>query len=266
MVTRRGIALLPVLWMVVTVGTLVLMNSVAATDATRAARNRVLLRHADWARNGCIAHLRAAARGRSDDVEGPQEMLTTLAAKAVDAADERFRCTIAVRDNGAVLNVNTADSATLDCALGRRAAQAIIAARPLPVANALPFLLRQPEGDLPSWVGVDGANVFNINTAPLAWLHCAPGVRDDVLQTVARLRREGIWLSSLSELSPLLPPLAASRLFGELAVSTTRLATASPSYDVIVTGRAGNPAINSEQVLHLTVRGDVIDFLGADLP
>ena len=109
--TRRGFALVAVLWVIVTLGALSGVSLVAARVGSKTSVNRVLLTRATWAREACVDILRA--RFAADTM-----------VRQVDTVDlgRGTWCAAELRDAGAKLNLNSLD---------RSALMALLAGRPI---------------------------------------------------------------------------------------------------------------------------------------
>lgn len=114
--TRRGIALIAVLWVVVALGVLSGVSLVAARVGSRTSVNRVFLSRAMWAREACVDILRA-------------RFVADTMVRQVDTVDlgRGTWCAAELRDAGAKLNLNS---------LGRSALMALLAGRPLDPGEA----------------------------------------------------------------------------------------------------------------------------------
>lgn len=99
--TRRGFALLAVLWTVAGLGAVVAFTLADLRVGERATQNRLLLTRARWAAEACLAI--AAQRHAA----GQQMRPDTI------ALGRSTRCSVSVADPLAGLNVNLTDSATL---------------------------------------------------------------------------------------------------------------------------------------------------------
>ena len=259
---RRGYALLPVLWVMVLMGSVALLDAHEADISIRATRNRLLAHEAWWARRACESAVLSRISGQVQQRErgGPQGLSLSW------QLGSGRGCETAVRDNGTVLNVNTADSALLSCVFGLAGADRILRSRPLPSADAIPLLTGPVGPSLVGVVGIRGPNRFNINEAPLTFLGCLPEVEPSVLAAIGRYRQGRHRIENLAELSEALDPAARRRFLETLAVGQTRLLTDAPSWDVVVRGRAGVPPLVSELVLEVVERGREVELLAVQLP
>lgn len=215
--SRRGAALLLVLWLLVLLSGLVTVSLGGARTGSAAGRNRITLLRAAWAREACLEILlgRAASRRVEWTPEG-------LALDSVDLGDGVW-CRAGVSDPAERLNLNLATREML-IALVRDTtlADSVIARRPWPAVEALRGLPQLRDRPLPTWAAlttVRGTGKINLNRAPPAVLGALPGVGDDGARAVVASRAVRR-LHSLEEAVRSLPPsiqVLASGRFQALA-------------------------------------------------
>ncbi len=263
--TRRGLALTPVLWIVVLAGSLVLAQATRSSDALVRSRNRVLLTAAQWARNACLGILRSRlAAVRLDSAEHAVRA-RTLPNRVLNVArtdlGSGISCEAHFVDLGAVVNVNQADSALLSCVLGDEGLQAALARRPFPNEEALDIVLAPfVDSARRVWLSVRGPNRFNLNTAPLALLECLDEVGPIGAMTIALARRDHREFGSVTELIDQLP-IALQRDVVRLSRTQERLTVLPPMGVVAIEGSAGWPAITATLRLFVRLRGTEVDLL-----
>jgi len=188
--TRRGFALLAVLWIITALTALTGAGLLVARLGSETTRNRVLLARAEWAREACGEIL--AARFAGDP--------TIRAVEPVDLGRGTW-CRASLQDPAADLNLNTAD---------REALVQLFKAVGVPRALAESIMIMRTRGtlyDLRQVPGVDstvavrlmpfatvrGTGVINVNAA-----------RPEVLRTLPGMTEEGVFiLRSRRDLRPL---------------------------------------------------------------
>jgi general secretion pathway protein K len=111
-VTRRGFALLAVLWVLTGLVLLGAAASHSASEALGAARNRVDAMRAEWVVEGCLAEARAAIDGSLAHGAQPDSVWRELAG-LLSARTTMSACRLELVPAGAALDVNVADRTTL---------------------------------------------------------------------------------------------------------------------------------------------------------
>lgn len=201
--TRRGSALLLVLWLLVLLSGLVSVSLGGARTGSAAGRNRLILLRAAWAREACLEIL--LGRAASHRIDWTPE---ALALDSVDLGDGAW-CQARVSDPAERVNLNLATRQMLIALVQDSAlADTIIALRPWPAVEAVGQLARFRHGSLPSWSAlttVRGTGKVNLNRAPGAVLGTLPGMGDEGARAIVatRVLRK---LRSLEEAVRWLPP------------------------------------------------------------
>ncbi|MBK8059777.1 MAG: hypothetical protein IPK33_18500 [Gemmatimonadetes bacterium] len=269
---RSGFSIVPVLWVVVVLGATVLLRAQTTGLEARAARNRQLLLAAEWAREGClnVLHARLEAIRRDSTLQHTDR--ATLVVRSLTMPRMRVRgtasCDIAVRDLGAYLNVNTADSATLACVAGSDAiAAAILKWRPIPSDDALHALISsvgEAEADTPG-LSVRADERVNLNSAPVRLMECMPKLGKAVAMVVAATRRAGRKIDSPADIALLLPSPAREDFVHRLAMTGIGAEVVPPTLALVASGYAGSPPVHARLILTVRVRGTAVDVLSTEL-
>ena len=116
--SRRGFALLTVLWLLSTIGVVALAATALGRDEFNAASNRIALERATWIAEGCAAELRAVIADSlrsTEKVPDAQDRLWTRLRSTIETA--RFSdstCVVEAEAAGDRLDVNTATPEQLD--------------------------------------------------------------------------------------------------------------------------------------------------------
>ena len=251
---QRGFVLIAVLWVLVGLGSLGLMLSLAGRDTVTAARNRLSLARAYWLAEGCIQIVRAVVSdalldGARGDVAW--RSLDDLVARSPILSDAG--CNLEVRASGATLDVNSvgaeqlrrlllalhvlpmAADSLVDALLDWRdtddsprplgaerewyIAQHRLAPRNAPIADVRE-LARVRGYDvlsgLDSVLGTDSGRV-DVGRAPPAVLASLPGFAAETADRIEELRLRGALPSELSSLAGLLSPSARDSLAAHYA-------------------------------------------------
>jgi type II secretory pathway component PulK len=213
---RRGYALLAVLWILVGVGSLVAITSVAARDAITSSHNRIALETARWTAAACQASIRDAigqAIAESSEEWGRvAEIVQTVPLGA------GLTCRTDARAVGARIDINTSDRASLRQAfrlLGMQegaadsATAAVIARRRIAVFDDVRELLEVEE--LRDLSQVD--SVFDVEPGPVALSHAPPmvlallpGFTERTVREVIDARERGAPIEGFGVLGTLLSP------------------------------------------------------------
>lgn len=283
MTSRRGFALLAVLWVVVALVTLGVALSTVARQSLGAARNRIDLTEAEWAARGCMEHVRARIGqylvAPQVDAKGLSgwSALDRLSSASVLKQDA---CSVTVRAAGSRLDLNAADAGMLGALLlnigvpsPRR--DSMVAAledwrdaddvardrgaerewyernhRVLPRNGPLADMreLRRVRGfatiDLDSVLGVEPGRI-DLNHAPLAVLSSLPGFADEAVSRIAEMRAVHIPVTDLSTFGGQLSPNARQELLANFA-ELTRVTSPEPdAWIITVSASGGTPAVTA---------------------
>ena len=200
--SRRGFALLSVLWVLTALTALVGTGMVVARLGADTTRNRVLLARAEWAREACGEIL--AARFAADP--------TIRSLAPIDLGRGTW-CAASLLDPAAQLNMNSADRdalAQLFTAVGvdRALADSVIQRRR---QGAIYHLQEIPAIDsgaiarLVPFVTTRGTGVVNINAAPPEILRLLPGMTEESV-VIIMTRRSTRPVLNADELAGALSP------------------------------------------------------------
>jgi general secretion pathway protein K len=261
--SRRGFALLAVLWVLTALGVLGGVALAVARAGSQTTRNRTLLARADWAREACVEILLARY------AQNP-------AVRAVDSVDlgRGTWCRATLEDPAAKLNLNLADRAALRTvlsAVSRRASTDSLVdalldwrdpdsiARPYgletaanrngPLADVaeLAYVLGFDSSlvdQLARFLTTRGTGVNNLNAAPPEVLATLPGMSEEAILVVLDRRISGRPVQSADELAALLSKSARSVLLAEYP-EFVRAATFAPAQLVarVEGGVRGTPIV-----------------------
>ncbi len=230
--TRRGFALVAVLWLLAAVGGLVATALVSLRMGLGASANRIRLERAAWAREACLDILQARFHAL-----GPLPRLDT-----VDLGRAAW-CTVTATDPGSRLNLNRADAATLRLVLGNDSlVEALLDWRdpddvPRPLGAEADWYRREHRvrprngplasvaelrrirgfdgeraGQAAAVLGVEGDGLVDLLTAPPAVLAVLPGFPGEIAERVLRQRAAGQPVASLDELAARVSPTSRAVL------------------------------------------------------
>lgn len=265
---RRGLALIPVLWIVVLAGSLVMTQATRSANALVRSHNRVLLTAAQWARQACLGIVRSRLAAVRLDSAEHEVRARTLPNRVLHVArtdlGSGVSCEAHFVDLGAVVNVNEADSALLSCVLGDEGLRAVLARRPFPNEDAITIVLANSvDSARRVWLSARGPNRFNLNTAPLELLQCLDEIGPIGAMTIALARRDHREFGSVTELIDQLP-IALRRDMVRLSRTQERLTVLPPLGVVVIEGAAGWPAITATLRLFVRLRGTDVDLLSVE--
>ncbi len=209
--TRRGFALLAVLWTLVAVAAVSGVAIAAARIGSLVTRNRVLLTRAAWAREACAEILLARyAQGQNRGLD------------PVDLGRGAW-CDAALEDPASKLNVNLADSAALETVLRLvvrdgnldSLTDALLTRRRRGAFADIGELAEVPGfvAQLSRFLTTRGKGVINVNTAPPEVLSTLPGMTAEAVALMVA-RRSATPLMSVDVLGSWLSPRAHTTLLG----------------------------------------------------
>ena len=214
---RDGFALLATLWLLAMVGAATTIGLTAARLSVKAARNRVLLAKAEWARDGCFEILKAryeswAAQADAVDQTGlnrdPGRLFT------VDSTDlgDSIWCNVQSTDGGSVVPRYYADSA----------------------------------GICPRMVPAPGFQWrLNLNTAPASLLGCLPGLDRAAVGALVENRRRGPAFRTMEEVLAALSIDSRTKVLASYGALGRMAALQPPLLLINANGWAGRPALSS---------------------
>lgn len=220
--TRRGYALLTVLWLCVGIVGLASAISVTTRDALATSRNRIATSEATWSARACLAFALAAIENAFDSQRSPRvptaqvwhRVGETLAAASLP---QDLHCRLSAAALGSRLDLNTADSATLTRFLQQRG---LSDPRADSIMNTL--LLRRPFSSLEEVRTIRGLSTIAsldtfvaIGTGPVALNHARrevlaalPGFASEAVDRVSEARAQGRPIQDFIEISRALSPPA----------------------------------------------------------
>jgi type II secretory pathway component PulK len=255
---RKGFALLPSLWLLVVIATLVGTALQEAHLSVTGTRNRLSLTRAEWAREACVSILKGRYhRYRADTLRLRDDRLSArlLEAMSLDSIPlgERLWCRTRAVDAAASLNVNLANRRMLLCVLGDSLAVEEVLAGPRgPGGAALARLLqtrREAVIKATPYLNSYGTGQVNVNTAPLAVLRCIPGLGEVGARQVESVRRRTGGFASLAAMVAALSPDVELSVTGAFDVFSSIATTVPPQLIIRVSGGAGVPALEAELTL-----------------
>ena len=273
--SRRGFALLAVLWTLTAVTAFAAAVLAVARLGSATTRNRILLARAEWAREACVEILQARY-AQDPSVRG------------LDSLDlgRRTWCGATVEDPSTKLNINVADRAALVTVLQavlRRsvAVDSLVDAlldwrdpdrvpRPLGAESAAnrngPFAdvweLRYVGGftdarvaALAPFLTTRGTGAINVNAAPREVLGTLPGMTDETVQRLV-IQRGSTPLPSADALARLLSPAARALLLASYPEFVRAAVFAAPQLVVYVAGGVrGTPIVARVTLTTVPVSG-----------
>lgn len=298
--TRRGFALLVVLWVMVGIGVLALAAALTGRQAIGTASNRVALTTAHWRSEGCVERMRAAAHQALTSVH-PDAVIAVWDSLDRVLATSPFltgtSCTITPRAVGAGLNINTADpselhrffaalnigpsradsltDALLDWRDGDTVSRALGAERqwyraqhrltPRDSAFADPreiLLVRGFEqfSDTIALLTTEDGRLPLAHT-PLPVLAALPGFTPEALARVAELRARHERLPELIALSGTLPKNARETLIANYPELARRTTPEPEGWIVSVEVTSGTPAVIATTEVYLARAGTRVAVL-----
>lgn len=216
--TRRGFALLTVLWLITALSAVVGLALATTRLGQRTTLNRIALTRGHWAAEGCLAIAQA------------RWVQHRLADTATVALGRGTHCHWRIEDPTARVNVNTADRELLERVTPN--ADSIVArrrVRPLADLDEIPDLDR-------ALVTLDGPGTINLSAAPKEVLLVLPGMSPESVERLLARRAVGRPIRSLDELAGLVSPGARAVLLASYA-ELARLATfAAPQLKLTADG------------------------------
>ena len=267
--TRKGFALLAVLWTLTAVTVLTGAAISVARLGSATTRNRVLLARAGWAREACVEILLASWASPPG---------TTTSLDSVDLGRGTW-CSATLEDPSTKLNLNLADRPALVTVL-QAVVQRSVAVDSL--ADAFldwrdPDAVPRPLGDessgnrngpfadveelryvrgftdslvarLTPFITTRGTGVINVNAAPQAVLAALPGMTEETVRIVMMHRSTGP-LPDADVLAGLLSPSARARLLASYPEFVRAVVFAPPQLVGFVTGGVRGTPITARVTL-----------------
>jgi len=225
--TRRGFALLAVLWTLAAVSAAVGGAMALLKDGERATRNRVLLARGRWAAEACLEI--AAARW------GGERWSDTA---TIDLG-RGTRCAWRATDPTSRLNINTAEREVLERLLASAALVDSIVARRRDAQFLSPEQLRDiaavPDALL-ALLTTRGPGTVNVKLAAPEVLAALPGLGPEAVALIMRRRAGGRPIASLDELAAQLSPAGRAALLGEWPAASRVVSFGAPQLVIEATG------------------------------
>jgi type II secretory pathway component PulK len=188
--SRRGFALLAVLWVTVALAALAAGTVAAAREGQDGTTRRITLVRARWAAEGCLA----AAHAELEAAVRAQRALRAPPADTIAFANEA-RCTVEALDPSAHLHADSAGPALL--------------AR---LDSALASVGLDPAAHRDAFLTQDGDGRVNLNAAPREVLAVLPGLGAEAIGILLDQRRWGREVTDLYNLMQRLSPQAREAL------------------------------------------------------
>lgn len=248
--SRRGFALLAVLWMLAAVTAAIGGTLAVVRVGEQATANRLVLVRGRWAAEACLAI--ASARWG------------TAGWAATDTVDlgRGTRCLWKADDPTARLNLNLADRAMLLRFLNRagvpeqpalRVVNGLLALRrqgPIPSVDAVAMLL---PGRLLMYLTTDGPGVVNAAAAAAPVLAALPGMTDEAVEVLVRRRMAGRPVTSLEALAAALTPPARAALLSAYADLARLLVFSAPQLQLTAQGWVASRGDHPRATIELLV-------------
>jgi type II secretory pathway component PulK len=249
--TRRGSALIAVLWVLAIVGAVVGAGAGTARLGNGASANRVVLTRGRWAAEACLA----IAEARWVD--------HVLADSATVDLGRSTTCTWSLDDPTSRLNVNVADSATLrrfvlQFGVPERAASmfvdTVLTLRQTPLTD-MASLVDLPGYDARSarFVTFDGPGTVNANAAAEPVLEALPGMTREAAERLVARRTIGRPINSVDELAGELSPAGRATLVAAHSELSRSLTFAPPQLVLTAKGWVASVGLNPHATIELVV-------------
>ncbi len=253
--TRRGFALLAVLWLVAALGIVTAVGIAAGRMGAGATRNRILLARSAWAREACVAILMARfAEDSATDLAGLR--MRTL--PPVDLGRGTW-CEARIEDPGARIHLNQADSATLERLFqSPEQASALLDWRrrhgPLADVAELRFVAgfdSTTAARVADRTTTRGSGAVNLNLASREVLAAVAGLPEEAIELALSRRQVGRPVASLDELLALLSRPSQQVILQDYTGWLTRVRFTPAQLSASVTGGVSGTHIMSTVVLTL---------------
>jgi general secretion pathway protein K len=276
--SRRGFALLAVLWTLTAITMLTGAAMAVARLGSTTTRNRVLLARAAWAREACTEILQARWASPPDPLSAMRRGRTTTSIDSVDLGRGTW-CSATLDDPAARLNLNLVDRPALVTVLRavvrRSAAVDSLAdalldwrdpdAVPRPLGDESsgnrngPFAdvweLRYVRGftdsvvsKLAPFLTTRGTGTINVNAAPQEVLAALPGITEETVRIVM-MHRGSPLLANADVLAGLLSPSARRTLLASYPEFVRAAVFAPPQLVGVVTGGVRGTPITAQVTL-----------------
>jgi type II secretory pathway component PulK len=250
--SRRGFALLAVLWVLTALTALTGAGMLIARLGSETTRNRILLARAEWAREACGEIL--AARFAADPSVRKTEIVNL---------GRGTWCRASLEDPAGKINLNSADQAALARLLrGAGAPRAIVdSAIALRRRDMIYALTQIPGVDsalatrLVAFVTTRGTGVVNVSVAPPEVLRLLPGVSEEAVLVIIG-RRTVRPVQSADELAGALSPSSRTILLNNYAEFVRATVFAPPQLVATLEGGVrGTPIVARATLTMVPVPG-----------
>ena len=243
--SRRGFALLAVLWVITALSALGAAGLLVARLGSATTRNRVLLARAEWAREACGEIVLARFAADASVREVPEVTL-----------GRDTWCRASIEDPSAKINLNTVDREVLADLLGvillpAKLADSIIAFRrrgPIYDARQVSGIDSLTAVRLSPFVTTHGTGVVNVNTASPEVLRTLPGMTEETV-FIVMTRRTGRALQTADELAGTLSRSARAIFLDNYAEFVRAAVFAPPQLVVMLEGGVGGTPIVARATL-----------------
>lgn len=243
--SRRGFALLAVLWVITAMTALTGAGLIVARLGSLTTRNRLLLARAEWAREACSEIL--SARFAAD---------AAVRGLSLVALGRGTWCRASLDDPAAKLNLNTADRdvlVTLFKSLGLEptfADSVVVQRRRATIYDSqqVPGIDSLTAARLEAFVTTRGTGVINVNAAPAEVLRTLPGASEEAVFIMMR-RRTARPLQNAEELAGALSRSSRAVFLNNYAEFVRAAVFAPPQLVATVEGGINGTSIVARAVL-----------------
>lgn len=252
--SRRGFALLTVLWVMVAASIVSLATTIVARDAVGAARNRIDSDRALWLASGCVQRALARIDAALADARerGASRALWQSLDRAIGLVAVRGECEARLEAVGARLDLNAADTAVLAALFRRlgvadhdRLGASVQAWRDtngaIPHMQALSRIEGLPDSAMLNSLLWTEPGRVSINHASLTVLGAIPGITDEVLARIAIEREAGRPIEDLRDLADLVSSAARTVLLANAELAGHLTTTVPDGWMLHSTGEVGSP-------------------------
>lgn len=250
--SRRGFALLAVLWVLTALTALTGAGMIVARLGSETTRNRVLLARAEWARDACGEIL--AARFATDP--------SVRSTPPIDLGRGTW-CQASLDDPAGKLNLNTADEAALIRLVTAVGIQRVVAESAIALRRRATIyeLTEIPGVDsalairLAAFVTTRGTGVVNVTVAPPEVLRLLPGMTEEAVVLLLN-RRSNRPFQSADELAGALSRSGRAALLNNYAEFVRSAVFAPPQLiATVVGGVRGTPIVSRATLTVVPVPG-----------
>ena len=224
--SRRGFALLAVLWVIAALAGLVGLGVGLMRVESLGSSNRLRLERARWGAEACLAIVQV------------RWVEHRMADSALIDLGRTTSCQWRIDDPTARLNVNTVPASMLISAgLPRAVAESLVAHRPYQDTAQLHALI--PDPGLLTLLTTDGPGTINVNAASPSLLRAIPGIGPEAMEQLNEYLRFGRPVLSLDQLVSVAPG-ERSALLAHYADLSSLITFAPQQLLITATGWVGN--------------------------